>query len=194
MIAELVSLFPQAEWDIDDDGFVTSAHPFFPPVWEIVLQSIATLVVVAVIAKFAGPAIKKYYRERTERIQNEMDSAAEARQQAETEAAQIRSSLGDIDAERTRMLAEANEQAEALLAEGHARIDEEVAALHGRAESEITSWANRSGDELRVEISSHAARAVDAVVAESIDDALAQQLIEDFITRVGAGQSPVQGG
>jgi F-type H+-transporting ATPase subunit b len=193
MIAELVAVLPRVDWEIDDQG-VTSAHPFFPPVWEIALQSIATLTIVAILVKFAGPAIKRYYSERTERIQNDMDSAAEARRAAEAEAQQIRSSLGDIDAERTRMLAEANEQAAALLAEGRVRIDEEVAALHGRAEAEIASWANRSGDELRGEISVHASRAVDVVVAESVDDSLAQQLIEDFISRVGAGQSPVQGG
>ncbi len=193
MIAQLAAMLPRVDWELDEQG-VTSAHPFFPPVWEIALQSIATLTIVAILVKFAGPAIKRYYSERTERIQNDMDSAAEARRAAEVEAEQVRSSLGDVDAERTRMLAEANEQVAALLAEGRVRIDEEVAALHGRAESEIASWANRSGDELRGEISVHASRAVDVVVAESVDDSLAQQLIEDFISRVGAGQSPVQGG
>jgi F-type H+-transporting ATPase subunit b len=193
MIAQLAAMLPRVDWELDEQG-VTSAHPFFPPVWEIALQSIATLTIVAILVKFAGPAIKRYYSERTERIQNDMDSAAEARRAAEVEAEQVRSSLGDVDAERTRMLAEANEQVAALLTEGRVRIDEEVAALHGRAESEIASWANRSGDELRGEISVHASRAVDVVVAESVDDSLAQQLIEDFISRVGAGQSPVQGG
>jgi F-type H+-transporting ATPase subunit b len=193
MIHELVSALPRIDWEIDDQG-VTSAHPFLPPIWEIGLQSIATLTIVFLLVKFGGPSIKRFYRERTERIQNEMDSAAEAQRLAEADAESVRASLGDIEAERTRMLAEAEQQATALLAEGRVRIDEEVAALHGRTEVEIASWASRSGDELRSEIAVHASRVVDVVVEQSIDEALQQQLIEDFITRVGAGQSPVQGG
>ena len=42
---------------------------------------------------------------------------------AEAEAAQIRQAIGDIDAERARLLAEADVQAEALLDDGRARLE-----------------------------------------------------------------------
>jgi F-type H+-transporting ATPase subunit b len=183
------ALFPQVEWDVDDQG-VTSANPILPPVTEIILQTLATAIIFGILFKFAGPPIKKYYADRSARIQRELDDAVAAKSLAEDEAAQIRTSLGDIDAERARLRAEAEEQAESLLVEGRARIEAEVAELVARADAEIAGVASRSGDELRGQIASHAARAVDLVVVESIDESIQQELIENFISRVGAGAGP----
>lgn len=195
MIAALtaaVGHLPQVEFEIDDDGFVTSANPILPPIGEIILQTIASAVIFYLLFKFAGPAIKKYYAGRTERIQRELDDAQAKRTEAEAEAARIRSALGDIEAERADFRAEAEQQAAALLVEGRARLADEVAELEARAEAEIAGLASRSGDELRGEITRHASRAVDLVVADTVDDSVRQELIEDFIARVGAS-TPVNG-
>lgn len=189
----IYSLLPAVDFDVDESG-VTSAHPFFPPVWEIILQSIATFTVLAVILKFGGPAIKKYYADRTARIQHDMDHATEARRVAEADAELVRSSLGDIDAERARVIADVTAQADTVLADGRARIDEEIRMLNVRAEAEMQSVANRSGEELRGAIAVRAGRAVDAAIAESINADVQQRLIEEFISRVGAGLAPTQGG
>lgn len=178
-------LAPGVEFDVDDQG-VTTKNPILPPIGEIILQTIAFAVIAALLWKFAGPAIKKYYASRTERIQREMDEAAAAKTEAEAEAARIRTSLGDIETEREQIRAEARAQAEVLITDGRARLDEEVAELEARAEAELASIAGRSGDELRGEITRHAARAVDVVVADSIDDDVHQRLIEDFISQVGS--------
>jgi F0F1-type ATP synthase membrane subunit b/b' len=44
------------------------------------------------------------------------------------------------------------------------------------------------GDELRAEISRLSSAAVDHVVSGSLDDATHQELIENFISRVGAAK------
>ncbi|MEX2253017.1 MAG: hypothetical protein WD649_02595 [Thermoleophilaceae bacterium] len=184
--AWLATRLPQVEFDIDDDGYVTSENPILPPVGEIIFGVIASGIVFIILVKFGGPAIKKFYAERTARIQSEMDTASAARAAAAEEAETIRANLGDIDAERQRLEADAVEQAERLLREGRAHIEEEIAELEARAEAEIASIAGRSGDELRGEITRFAASAVEAVVAESIDDDAHQRLIEDFISNVGS--------
>jgi F0F1-type ATP synthase membrane subunit b/b' len=69
-----------------------------------------------------------------------------------------------------------------------------VAELEARAAAEIAGLASRSGDELRGEISRHASRAIDLVVAESITESTHQQLIEDFIAKVGASGGPAGNG
>lgn len=184
-----LGLLPEVEFDVDERG-VTSADPIFPPIWEIGLQTIAFAVIFFVIWKFGGPPIKRYYAGRTEGIQRDMDDATAAKAAAEAEAERIRTSLGDIEAEREQIKAEAREAAEAMLVEGRARLDQEVAELEERAEAEIATIAGRSGDELRGEIARHASRAIDVVVAETIDETVHQQLIEDFISRVGAASGP----
>jgi F-type H+-transporting ATPase subunit b len=174
----------QVEVDVDDLGY-TAADPILPPIKEIFIQSAASLIIFAALWKFALPAIKKALRNRTERIQSELDGAATAATDADTSAADIRAALGDIESERQRLFAEADLQAESILTDGRRRLDEEITDLHARADADIVMAASRSGDELRTEIGRHAAAGLDAVVARTLDDATQQELIENFIQRVG---------
>lgn len=180
-----IGRLPRVEVDTDDQGY-TSANPILPPTWEIILQALATGIVVGLLIWKAGPTIKKSFRDRTARIQGELDSAAQDKADAEAEAARIRQAVGDIANERTRLLAEADAQAAALLAEGRERIEREAADLEARAEADIVAASSRGSDELRVEIARHAGAAADLVVERSIDDSIRQELIESFIARVGA--------
>jgi F-type H+-transporting ATPase subunit b len=123
---------------------------------------------------------------RTARVQQELDDSAQAKADAEAEAARIRQALGDIQSERQRLLAEADAHAEALLADGRARLQAEVADLEAKADADIQAPAGRTSDELRNEIARLASRAADRVVEDSLDASTQQRLIEDFIARVGA--------
>ncbi len=130
--------------------------------------------------------MKQALRDRTARIQGELDAAAAATTDAAENANEIRTALGDIDGERQRLFAEAEQQAAAILTDGRTRLDEEIADLHAHAEADIASAATRGGDELRAEIGRYAAGSIDTVVARTLDDAAQQELIESFIQRVGA--------
>lgn len=153
---------------------------------EYVYGGLASLIIFGLLFKLAGPAIKKGLAARTERIQNELDNSANARKAAEEEAARIRSALGDISAERARILAEADAQAAALLTEGRARIEAEMRDLQSKAESDIATATARSSDELRAEIARLSSVAAERVVSSALDDGTKQNLIEDFISKVGA--------
>lgn len=178
--------FVQAEFDIDEDGYVTAANPILPPVKEIFIGGAASLIVFVLLYKYAWPEIKKAMHGRTERIQTEIDESAAAKAAAETEADEIREALGDVDAERTRLFAEADEQAAALLDDGRQRLDAEIAELETRAEADIASAATRGSDDLRADMARYSSDAIDAVVESSLDDAAQQNLVEGFIARVGA--------
>lgn len=161
-------------------------HWLLPETAEIIYGGLASVVVIGALIKFAGPMAKKALAARSERIQNELDGAKAARQSAEVEASEIRKALGDIAAERARLLAEADAQAAALLTEGRARIAAEMADLEAKAAADIVAAADRGNDELRSEITRLAAVATERIVAASVDANTQQGLIEDFITKVGA--------
>ena len=171
-----------ADEPIDD---ARSIHWLFPAPAELIYGTIASLIIFGVIYKFAKPAVKKYFADRTAGIQGELDSSAQAKVEAETEAAEIRQAAGDIGAERQRLLAEADAQAEQLLVDGRARLEAEVAELEARAEADIVATAGRAGDELRAEISGLASAATERLLAGGLDDATQQDLIEGFISKVG---------
>ncbi len=171
------------------EGDITQTpSKFWPEPYEIIFGSIASLLVFGLLVKFAGPVAKKGMQARTAKIQAEIDAGEQAVAAAEIEAAQIRSAKGDIDGERERLLTQADAQAAAILEEGRSRVAAEVADLEARSVLDIAAAQSRSGDELRAEIARLSTAAVDHVVTGSLDDATHQELIESFISRVGAAK------
>jgi F-type H+-transporting ATPase subunit b len=169
----------------DEEGIVTHS-PWFPEQAELIYGTLASVIIFTLLYKLAGPAAKKAMAARTERIQKELDAAASDEAAAEKEAADIRQAKGDIEAERTRMLAEAAVQAESVLDDGRIGVDNEMVEMLARADAEIASSRSRGIDELRAEITRLSSSAADLAVAESIDDATHQELVEAFISKVGA--------
>jgi F-type H+-transporting ATPase subunit b len=163
-------------------------HWLLPETAEIVYGGLASVIVIGALVKFAGPSIKKSFNARTIKIQKELDDAAGAKVTAESDAKNIRAALGDIAGERARMLAEADTQATAVLTEGRARITAEVAELEAKAEADLNSARGRSSDELRAEIALLSSIATPVVVQATLNDQTKNELIESFISSVGAGR------
>ena len=169
---------------IDD---ARSIHWLFPAQAELIYGTLASLLIFGALFKFAGPAIKKAMADRTQGIQDELDASAAAQAEAAAEAASIRQAAGDIDAERQRLFADADAQAESVLTDGRVRLEQEVAELESRADSDIASASGRVNDELRGEITRLSNAATEQLLSSGvIDDATQQDLIESFISRVGA--------
>ena len=78
-----------------EDPTVTH-HWLLPETAEIIYGGLAAVIVVGALVKFAGPAIKKSFNARTEKIQKELDDAAAAKVNADSDAKNIRAALGDI--------------------------------------------------------------------------------------------------
>lgn len=184
-LASIGHLVTAEDHHFDDQGYTTH-HWLLPETAEIIYGGLAALIIFFLLYKFAKKPVVEGMKGRTARIQQELDDSAQAKADAEAEAARIRQALGDIQAERRRLLEEADAQAAALLADGRARLETEVADLEAKADADIQASAGRAADELRNEIARLAARAADRVVEESLDAATQQRLIEDFIARVGA--------
>jgi F-type H+-transporting ATPase subunit b len=170
-----------------EDPTVTH-HWLFPETAEIIYGGLSSLIVFGLLYKFAGPAAKKALAGRTERIQKELDGAAQARSKSESDASDIRTALGDVEAERTRLLAEADTQAAALIVDGRSRIAHEVADMETKAVADLVAARGRGADELRAEIALLASLATPAVVQATLTDQTKQELIEAFISSVGASR------
>jgi F-type H+-transporting ATPase subunit b len=165
-------------------GTYESHHWLLPETFEIIYGGTASVLVIGALIKFAGPIIKKSLAARTERIQNEIDNARNARTNAEAEAQQIRSALGDISSERSRILAEADAAAAAVLSEGRARVATEMADVEAKALADIANASGRVQDELASDIKRLARIASDKVIASAMNDSVRQDLIENFISGV----------
>ena len=85
-------------------------------------------------------------------------------------------------------MADARSQADAILAEGRTRLTAEVAELEAKADADIAAAASRGSDELRAEIARVSSAAVDAVIPSVLDFSTQQNLVENFISKVGASR------
>ena len=164
--------FVASEFGVDNKGHITTHNPWLPETAEIIYGGAASIIIFTMLAKFAGPQIKKAMAARTARIQKELDSAAADKASAAQEAASIRQAKGDIAAERARIMADADAQASSVQAEGRARLATELAELESKAQSEISASASRAGDELRAEVARLSIAAVDHVVTGSLESQL----------------------
>jgi len=182
----IARFFAEEEVPHQDSEGITTHSPWLPGRAELIYGTFASLLIFFLLYKFAGPLAKKAMAARTERIQKELDNAADDKSGAATEAADIRQAKGDIGSERDRLMADATAQAEALLADGRVRLETEMADLLAKADADIATARSRSIDELRAEISRLSSSAADRAVTESIDDATQQDLVEAFIQKVGA--------
>jgi len=165
-----------------------SPHWFIPKRFELIYGGLASVIIFSALYKFAGPFAKKGLSDRTDKIQNEIDSARQAKASADEEAVQIRTALGDVEKERARILAEADQQAAVLLTDGRERINAEMKDIEDKSMADIASASSRVGDELRAEIVRLSAVATDRVVRTVLDDRAQQSLIEDFISKVGVAR------
>jgi F-type H+-transporting ATPase subunit b len=172
----------------DSNGDVVTHSPWLPETAEIIYGGLASIIIFYALYKFGWPQMKKFFEGRTAKIQKSLDDAAGDKAAAAAEAAGIRQAKGDIATERARIMADAKVQAESILTDGRARLVTEVAELEARSQAEIVAARGRVGDELRAEISRLSSAAVDHVVSGTLDDATQQELIENFIARVGAAQ------
>jgi F-type H+-transporting ATPase subunit b len=161
-------------------------HWWWPELKEIIWGSLAFLLVAGTIWWKAGPIIKNGLRARTERIQKQLDDAARAREEANAAAAGITASLGNLDAEHARIIADAHAAAEQLKADGMARNDAEVADLEAKAETDIAMGGTRVSNEMQAQVATLSADAAELIVRQQLDDARLQELVEQYIARVGS--------
>jgi F-type H+-transporting ATPase subunit b len=161
-------------------------NKWLPEGAEILWGTLAFIIIVVLLWKFARLPIQQSLRGRTERIGKEIDSAAKARADAEAELTQVRRNIADIDNEKARILSDANQSGERIRADGTVRNDAEVADLEARAAADIEASRGRAASDLQAQVAAWAGEVAERAVAAHLDEATQQRLVEDFIAKVGA--------
>jgi len=167
-------------------GGQTENYAHLPPIDEVIWGTIAFVIVVGLIWWKGGPAIKKAWNGRIERIEGEIDAAADTRAAAEAELVAVRDSIANADAERQRILDEARTTATTLKAQLVERAQAEAADVTARAAADVEAAKSQARADLAAEVSTLAVGAAERVVASSLDEDTQRKLVEDYIQKVGA--------
>ena len=161
-------------------------NPILPEMNEIIWGTLAFLILFAVMAKFAYPAIKKAMEDRSAKIQGDIDAAETARSDAERELEEYRAQLASARDESNRILDEARQQAEALRADQRSRVDAELAELRAQAQADIELAKDRALADLHTHVSELAIGAAETIVERTIDRQIGKELVESYIRQVGS--------
>jgi F-type H+-transporting ATPase subunit b len=153
---------------------------------EVFWGSLAFFIVVGLIVWKGGPAIKGMWNGRIDRIRTELETAETARTSAEAKLTQVEASIADADNERARILAEGAETAQTVKTQLVERASTDAAEVRARGVADIESSKAQATGDLQSEIGVLALGAAEAVVANTLDDTTRAELIESYISRVGA--------
>jgi F-type H+-transporting ATPase subunit b len=153
---------------------------------EWIWSTLAFLIVTGLLVKFGGPAIKKAFKARTERIENQLSSSEASRAEAQAAARRVTDSVGGAEAEADKILAEARQAAEAMVVQLRQRADEEAADLRARARADIEAGKSQAIADLQAEVAQLALGAAENVVRRNLDPETQAALVESYINQVGA--------
>lgn len=159
-------------------------NPIIPETKEVIWGGIAFVILFAVLAKLAYPALRQTMADRTAKIQGDLEAAEAAKTEAERVQREYEASLANAKAESNRILEEARSQAEALRAERMAALETEVAERRASVTAEINAAKAQATADLQGQIAELAIGAAERVVGQNLDAAANTQIVEDYIAQV----------
>ena len=165
---------------------VKAKNPILPEGKEIVWAAIAFVLVFALLAWKAWPAIKAGLQARQERIRTDLEKAEQARTEAETSLEEYKRQLADARNDASRIIEEARLQAEQVRQERIGAVDTEIAELRARAADDIRLATERAMSDLQGKVAELSIELAEKVVQRNLDHDTQLALIESYINQVGS--------
>ncbi|HVF33515.1 MAG TPA: F0F1 ATP synthase subunit B [Acidimicrobiales bacterium] len=163
-----------------------SHNPILPETSELVYAVIAFLVLLALMWKFAFPAVQKAMDGRTQRIRDNLDEAERTKAEAQRILEEYQRQLADAKNESARIIDEARQTAEQMRRDLMVRAEAEVNELRDRSRQEIEAAQVRAVADLRTQVSELAIGAAEVVVQKNLDRDTNRALVERYIEQVGS--------
>jgi F-type H+-transporting ATPase subunit b len=159
-----------------------TSNPLVPHWPELIIGSIAFLIVFALLAKVLMPRISATLAERTNAIEGGLQRADEAQAEAQRILEQYRAQLADARHEAARLREQAKEEAAQIVAQGRADGVAERERIIASAGAQIEADRQQALTVLRAEVGSLAVELASRIVGESLaDEARQSRLVDRFL-------------
>ena len=133
-----------------------------------IFETVANVLILFVLLRiFLFKPLNKIINERTQSIQNDIDSAKKAKSEAEELKEQYESTIGDAKEEAKNIIMKAHEDAEQKVAEADKEIESERKKVLRQAQSEIADLA---------------IEAASKIVGANVDDEKNRRLVDEFLS------------
>ena len=155
---------------------------------ETIVSGIASIILFSLLWWKTAPLAKKALGDRTARIAKELEDAEKARVDAETKLSDVQGRIANAEQERQRILVEARQTAEALKNQIVAKAEDESVSIKARAVTDIEASKGQAIADLQSEVAALAMGAAEAIIAKALDAQTQTDLIDGYITQVGASK------
>jgi F-type H+-transporting ATPase subunit b len=169
----------------------SSLGPLSPNLVELIIGTIAFLVVFAMLWRVLLPRIQQTLTERTDQIEGGLQRAEEAQREAKQTLEQYQAQLAEARHEASRLRQEAQEEGARILAELRERGEAERQRLVAAAHDQIEADRVQAIQALRTEMGTLAVELASRVVGEALDSsALQRRVVDRFLEELDAEQAP----
>jgi F-type H+-transporting ATPase subunit b len=160
-------------------------NPLVPHTVEIIVGTIAFILLFLVLRKTAFPQFEKIYAERTDKIEGGLKRAEEAQQEANDLKRQYEEQLIGLRAEAARIRDDARAEGQQIKVELRAQAEEEAARIRQRGEEQIAAAREQAVRELRGEIGGLSVQLTERIIAASlVDDARRSATVDTFLAEL----------
>ena len=168
--------------------FLTDGHIFDLNVQlinDVIIQAVAIFLLFLFLSYVLFEPVKKVLSNRTEKIKNDIESAASDKEAAASLKAEYNEKLKSIDKEREEILTKARKKAQKREAEIEEEAKAEAARIIARANQEIELEKSKVSDDMRKEIVRVATAMAAKIIEQQIDESKQDALIEDTLKEMG---------
>jgi F-type H+-transporting ATPase subunit b len=162
-------------------------NPLVPHTSEIIVGTIAFILLFLVLRKTAFPQFEKVYAERTEKIEGGLKRAEEAQEQANELKRQYEEQLAGLRAEAARIRDDARAEGQQIKAELRAQAEEEASRIRQRGEEQLAAAREQAVRQLRSEVGGLSVQLAERLIGESLaDDARRSATVDAFLAELDA--------
>jgi len=157
----------------------SSENPLIPTATELIIGTIAFLIVFGALAKVLMPRIQQTLTDRTDEIEGGLARAEEAQAEAKQVLDQYRQQLAEARHEAARLREEAREQGAQIIAEMRDQAQAEANRITEAAQAQIEAERQQALTALRGEVGTLATELAGRIVGESLTDQARQSRMVD---------------
>jgi F-type H+-transporting ATPase subunit b len=169
-------------------------QPLRLPVDELIIGTLAFLIVFGLLAKFVFPRVAKLLDERTDAIEGGIKRAEEAQAEANNTLEAYRAQLAEARHEAAQIRERAREEGAAIIADLREQAQAEARRITESARQQIEADRKRAVVQLQAEIGALATELAGRIVGEALTDEERQRrVIDRFLAELEAEPASAAG-
>ncbi|MEM7096117.1 MAG: hypothetical protein AAF567_24135 [Actinomycetota bacterium] len=154
--------------------------------WELFWAALAFLVIFFFFVRRGVPAIREALDKAQASAVADATAADQAIAESKAKVAAASAELGDANEQADQIIAEAKDTAAQLRVDAAARTQQLVDDMWAKAQSDVAGMRTQASADISAEVASQAMGAAEEVVRSSLDAGGQNDLIESYISGLGA--------